>query len=109
MMKTIWKIFALAALHFIFGIVAFFIGFSLEGIDTGQSPTATEKIAMDLVTILWTPFLQIAEITHIHGGNPLEWLLFFSNSLLWGAVLYGVVLGCFKIFRRRHHNEKSEF
>ena len=100
--KRTAKILALAAAHFVAGLVVFGVSFSrgMHRFDHGGEPTLIDTFSDAAVNILWFPFLPIARATGIKGGGPAEWLLFSANSVLWGTVLYFLFASLWRRFTR---------
>jgi hypothetical protein len=82
-----------ALLHFILSAGAFMVSFgaAMNQFDFGGQPTAVERLAERMASILFFPGYQFATAANIHN-NAVEWLLVLGNSLLWGAALYGVFI-----------------
>jgi hypothetical protein len=100
--KRTAKILALAAAHFVAGLIALGVSFSrgMHRFDHGGEPTLIDAFSDAAVNILWFPFLTVARATGIHGGGPAEWLLFGANSILWGTVLYFLLAALWRRFTR---------
>jgi len=73
--------------------------------DTGQMPSLLDRACDTAVDVLWFPFMQIAEVVHIRGPSLSERLLFWACSLLWGMLLYAVIVGIRYLWRRRFRQE----
>ena len=76
------------------------------GDDTTQMPRLLDRACVTAWDVLWFPFEQIAEATHISAPGLAEVLLFVASSLLWGILLYTAIVGARRLLRHtvRHEN-----
>ena len=75
------------------------------GDDTTQMPSLLDRACVTAWDVLWFPFEQIAEATHISAPGLAEVLLFVASSLLWGILLYAVILGVRRLWHLRVAHE----
>lgn len=106
-MKALRYIFSLSILHFVaaIGLFSHSFGSAMSSMDTGEMSSMFDRVCDVAGNVLWFPFLQVAAATNVGGGSLAEWSLFFSNSLLWGVMLYAVILGCRRLLRFRNHRD----
>jgi hypothetical protein len=95
-MKATVSILGISALHFVAGFLAFGIAFShsMQRFDHGGGRTLSHTVSDVAVDVLWFPFLLLASIIGFEGGGVAEWILLCVNSLLWGVVIYGMLVAC---------------
>ncbi|MDB6125951.1 MAG: hypothetical protein JWQ71_4944 [Pedosphaera sp.] len=82
-----------SALHFVvsFGVFLLAFGGTMGRFESGVAPSLFGRVCDVAVDILWFPFMWVGGLLGIGKGRA-EWLLLIANSLLWGVVLYGLLL-----------------
>ena len=91
-MKPLPTIASMSALHFVLSFGAFWhsLGSGLGRFDSGAAPSVFDRTCDLALDVLWFPLLRVAHVLGIEGSGVAEWLLMVANSVLWGAVLYGL-------------------
>jgi len=101
-MKALRNIALISVLHFVVSFAAFWHSLgSIVNFDSGEMPSTFDRVCGGAVNVLWFPFTQVAEFTHVRGGSLAEWLLLFMNSLLWGVILFGISRLCRQLLQPR--------
>ena len=103
-MKALLSILGLSALHFVAAIGVFVYVWN-PGDDTNRMPSLLDRVCITAWDVLWFPFEQIARATHIRGASLAEVLVFVASSLLWGIMLYAVILAIRRLLRVRVRHE----
>ena len=68
-------------------------------------PSLLDRACYTAWDILWFPFEQIAGAVHVRGASLGELLVFVACSLLWGILLYAVIVSARRLLHHRIRHE----
>ena len=103
-MKPLLSILGLSALHFVAAIGVFVYAWN-PGNDTNHMPSLLDRACVTAWEVLWFPFQQIAEASHVKAPGSAEVLLFVASSLFWGILLYAAIVGARRLWNLSFRHE----